>query len=330
MPITEQKFTSEIKKQKFAPAYLFHGSEQFLVEKYTDMLLQHALQPGDQDFNLDILYANDVEGSLIVNTALSFPMMADRRVLIVKNVHLLKDPGLKLLVSYLKKPADTTCLVLTTPSLNKKELKEISKLCETLECQPLKDYKVPEWIRDYLKENGFTITEDALRFLQGHTGSSMHTISSEIDKIRLNLKDKKMIDINDVEAVVGISKQYNVFELCDKIGNKDIAGSIHILNQLIQLGEPPGLIISNIHRHFIRLSTLKELKAGRKPDNEIASVLRVHPFFLKNYTRQANLFNTTQLKKTFSLLLETDDLLKSSRLKPIMLLELFILKLSAI
>ncbi len=327
MAITEQSLLTALKKKKIAPAYFLHGKEQFLVEKYMQAILDHALTPGDEDFNLDLLYGNETEGSQIVNTAMAFPMMADRRVVIVKNIHLVKDPGLDLLIKYLKKPSSTTCLVLSSASKEKKRLRDIAKLCDELECSPIKDYKIPEWIKEYLKGKHLKITEEALRFLHGHAGSSLQNISSEIDKIVLNLDNKDLIDIGDVEAVVGISKQYNVFELCDRVGHKDIVNSIHIVNQLIQLGEAPGMIISQLARHFQRLIILKELKADRKSNDDIAKVIKCHPFFVKNYTQQANKFDWVQINKVFKLLLETDVELKSSRQKPILLLELFLLKL---
>ena len=330
MNTTSQKLKQDIKKKNFAPVYLFHGDEQFIIEKHVQAIIHNALEPGNEDFNLDILYGNEVDAAKIVNIAMQYPMMADKRVVLVKNIQLLKTAGLELLIKYINNPSKTTCLLLTCASLSNKYLKQIDKLSTSLQSKPLYDNQIPGWIQEYLAEKKMTISNEALRLLHASAGNSLQNLSMEIEKILLNTGDKEQIETADVEAVVGTSKQYNIFELCDSVGSKKVQASIHILNRLLQLGESPGLVISMLNRHFTRLLIIKELTARHTREQEIARVLKVHHFFVKNYIRQAGLFNTRQLKKTFSLLLETDELLKSSGQKPKMLLELLLIKLNYI
>ena len=310
MKTTPQKLKQDINKKNFAPVYLFYGVENYIIEKYVHDIIQSTLEPGNEDFNLDILYGNEVDGAKIVNIAMSYPMMADKRVVLVKNIQLLKTASLELIVKYINNPSKTTCLLLTCPGLSNKNLKEIDKISTSFQSKPLYDNQIPGWIQDYLAEKKMTITNEALRLLHASTGNSLQNLSMEIEKILLNTGDKERIETADVEAIVGTSKQYNVFELCDSIGFKKFPVSIHILNHLLQLGEPPGLIISMLNRHFTRLLIIKELISRKTNDQEIARVLKVHHFFIKNYIRQAGFFNNQQLKKAFSLLLETDELLK--------------------
>ncbi len=330
MKTTAQKLTQDIKKKKFAPVYLFYGEESFVIEKFVQDIIKNALEPGNEDFNLDILYGNETDGAKIVNIAMSYPMMTDKRVVLVKNIHMLKTPSLELLLKYIQNPAKTTCLLLTCVGLGNKHLKEIDKICTSFYAKPLYDYQIPEWIQDYLAGKKMTITNEALRLLHASAGNSLQNLSMEIEKILLNTGDRERIETADVEAVVGASKQYNVFELCDSVGYKKLQVSIHILNHLLQLGESPGLIISMLNRHFTRLLITKELNVHKTNEQEMARVLKVHHYFVKNYIRQAGFFSNRQLKNAFSLLLETDELLKSSGQKPRMLLELLLLKLNYI
>ncbi|MBN2412916.1 DNA polymerase III subunit delta [candidate division KSB1 bacterium] len=330
MKITAQKLTQDIKKKNFASVYLFYGEEPFIIEKYVQDIIKNALEPGNEDFNLDILYGNEVDGAKIVNIAMSYPMMTDKRVVLVKNIHLLKTASLELLLKYIQNPSKTTCLLLTCAGLSNKHLKEIDKICTSFYAKPLYDNQIPEWIQDYLADKKMTITNEALRLLHASTGNSLQNLSMEIEKILLNIGERERIETADVEAVVGTSKLYNVFELCDSVGFKKLQVSIHILNHLLQLGESPGLIISMLNRHFTRLLITKELNVHKTNEQEMARVLKVHHFFVRNYIRQAGFFNNQQLKKAFTLLLETDELLKSSSQKPSLLLELLLIKLNYI
>jgi len=327
---TAQKLTQDINKKNFAPVYLFYGTEQFLIEKFVQDIIKNILEPGNEDFNFDILYGNEVDGNQILNIAMSYPMMAEKRVVLVKNIQQLKTASLELLIKYINNPSKTTCLLLTCNSLGNKYIKEIDKVCTSFDAKPLYDYKIPEWIQDYLAEKKLTITTEALRLLHASTGNSLQNLSMEIEKILLNLGDREQIETADVEAIVGTSKQYNVFELCDSVGFKRLQVSIRILNHLLQIGESPGLIISMLNKHFTRLLITKELIGHKTNEQEIAQTLKVHRYFVKNYIKQAGFFNNHQLKKAFSILLETDELLKSSNQKPKLLLELLLLKLNYI
>ena len=188
--------------------------------------------------------------------------------------------------------------------------------------------QVPDWIRTYLKDQKLTIADDAIRLLHTSTGNSLRSISSEIEKIKLNLGERSNIELEDVESVVGISKLFNVFELCDAVGKRNIKSSLHILSQMLQLGEQPVVIMTMLSRHFQILLKVKELKARKTRDDEIAKSLRIHPFFLKNYAQQSARFNRTQFDKAFQLLLEADKHLKTSYQKPKLILESLLFRLN--
>lgn len=318
---------ADLQKKKFAPLYLFYGAEQFSIDEKVDYIINNILDPANRDFNLDILYGDEVDGAKIVNIAMSYPMMCEKRIIVVRDIHLIKAAGLNLLCKYAGNPVQTTCLILTSASNENKDIKKLEKLCAAVEFKPLYDYQIPDWIQKHLAKKKITITPDAIRVLQGSAGNSLQNLSTEIDKLLLNLGQRNKIEVSDVEEIIGTSKQYNIFELCDAIAAKQLQSSLFILNHLLQLGEAPGLIITMLNRHFTRLLLVKELVEQRIGEDKIAVAIKAHRFFVKGYLRQAKLYNVAQLKKSFVLLLETDELLKSSSQKDKLLLELLILKL---
>ena len=319
----------EFSKKKFDPVYIFYGTEDFIIEELTNSLLKNALNPGDQDFNLDMFYANEIEGSQIVNAAMSFPMMAERRVVVVKHIDQLAAKDIPLLAKYIQRPSPSTCLALTSKtSLTKSGFSAIKKNCTTVETKPLYDNQIPAWVRTYLTKYNLTISEEAIRLLHASTGNNLRNIASEIEKIKLILGETTQIEVKHIEAIVGTSREYNIFELCDSIGLKNIEKSLRILSRMLQLGEQPTGIIAMINRHFVLLSKIKDMKATNHSNDAIAKTLKVHPFFVSNYITQSGKYNRTQLGKTFSFLLQADYQLKSSYQKPKLILETLLFQLS--
>jgi DNA polymerase III subunit delta len=260
---------------------------------------------------------------------MSYPMMAERRTVIVKNMHMLSPASFTMLAKYVENPAPTTCLILAAQKLDfrKSSLAKIKSKSKFIEAKPLYDNQVPEWIRSYASEQQLKIADDAIRLLHASTGSSLRRISTEIEKIKLNLLNKNTIEITDVERVVGISREYNVFELCDAVGSKKTAKSLNILSGMLQLGEVPSGLLAMLNRHFTIIAKLKELKKQNFRREQIAKELRINPFFVDNYARQAGQFNSSQISKVFDILLDADFQIKTSYQKPKMVMELAIIKL---
>ena len=328
--LEHEKLYKEWQKGHFDPVYFFHGEEDFIIDELCARLTATAIQAEEKDFNLDILWGNENDGAQIVNIASSYPMMAERRLVFVKNCHLLSTTDQELLLKYVKNPSATTCLVLTAAKLESKRgpLGHIRGKAVAYEAKKLYDNKIPDWIRHELAKKQIGISNDAVRLLQASAGNSLRALSSELNKILLNLQDRKSIQAQDVEKVVGTSKQYNIFELCDTIGRRDLAASLHILSEILQMGDSPVSILSLITRHFTILAKVKELKSKRLPETEMAKTLSVHPYFVKNYSQQAFNFSRLQLQRVFEMLLEADYALKSSYQKPRMILELLLFKIN--
>ncbi|MBD3374722.1 DNA polymerase III subunit delta [candidate division KSB1 bacterium] len=319
------------KAGKFDPIYLFYGEEDFLIEQLCDQILQYALAPQDHDFNLDILYASEIDGSQLINAVTSYPMMAERRLILVKNLQQLDEKAQEMLAKYSQQPSPSSCLVMTASKLKANTpLAKSKKHFTVFEAKKLYDNKIPDWIRSQLAPNKITITNEAMRLLLASTGNSLRNINVELEKILLQLDDRKEISVKDVERVVGISKQYNIFELCDAVGNRNIGSGLAIANRMLQAGESAVGMLVMLTRHFFILARIKECKAQRMQERDMARELKIHPYFLKNYLRQAGQYSRDQLRDAFSILLDADVHIKSSYQKPQMIMELLVVKLGSL
>lgn len=314
---------------QYAPVYLFYGQDDFQIELTLEALLRAVIEPGSEDFNFDQLYGNETDGARIVNLASAYPMMAERRVVLVKSLHLLPAADLELVARYTKSALPSTCLILTAAKIDARRSvwQQLLQNGTSLEFKPLYDNQVPDWLRRRIAQAGLTISEEAIRMLQGLTGSNLRQLESEIDKVRINLGERKQIEVSDVERVVGASRQFSIFELCDAVGQRRIETSLAIADHMLTQGEQPTGILAMLTRHFVILSRLNANKDRRLPPESLAKALKIQPFFLRNYAAQAGNFTTAQLRSALGHLLEADLQLKSSYQKPRLVLELLLIRL---
>lgn len=325
---TETDFYQKLEKKDFSPVYFIFGAEEFLIQQYTDDLLRAALADQDRDFNLDIFYANECDAATVVNAASSFPMMAERRVVLVRDLHQMPEAGLKLLLSYAAKPSPTTCLVLSSAKMDAASgfVKKLPETVYALECRPLYENQIPQWLTLYVKKRGYSITPEAVSLLQAEIGASLLRLASEIEKIELLLEGRKVIEAADVEKVVGSSRQFTVFELRDALGERNAPKAVRTLNRLLEVGEKPVGIVASLFTHFASLAKAKELDR-QSPKEMLAAALKVNPYFVDKIFYQANRYSTEQLDQVFSLLLEADQQLKSSAQKPELILQLLVMEI---
>lgn len=317
------------RQEKFAPVYFFYGSEEFIIDQLIRKCIQLALEPNAHDFDLNILYGNDTDAVTIINYASAYPMIARRRVVVVKDVNQLDAAGLELLAKYVQRPLATNCLLLTAEKIDarKSAFKRLLENSTSLEIKPMYDNDVAQWLQRYVQDLRLSISQEAIQLLQTTVGNSLRRLANEIEKISLNLKDRNRIEVEDVEFVVGSSRQYSIFELCDAIGRRNVRQSIIILRNLLRQGESPAGIIAMLTRHFGILMRLKALQMAKNLQKPIAQELGINPYFVKNYTTQAALFSPQQISRAFQYLLEADEKLKTSQGRPSVVMELLLLQM---
>jgi DNA polymerase-3 subunit delta len=318
---------NRIKSGKIDPLYHFTGEEDFLKEEAWREISSILVSPDLKTFNLDLLYGSETNAVEIINKASTSPVNSEKRLVVVFDVHKLSPFYKDVLLSYLPKLPDFTCLILTSPKLTSKTkfYTALDKLATTVEFTRLYDKQIPTWIEAKVREYKKKIEKGALQILHNYVGNNLSDLANEIEKLVRYAEDKESINSSDVESVVGLSKTYNIFQLNDAIGERDCRKGLEILKNLFLLGEKPGTVIYRLTEHFERLIKVKSFAPQKGAS--LASILKVHPYFVQKYPRQAENFSQDELEKGIVTLYQTDVGLKSSLMPDKILMELLVYNL---
>ena len=317
----------EIKSGKIDSLYHFTGEEDFLKEE-TWRKISSILVPEDlKSFNLDLLHGSETTAVEIINKASTSPINSEKRLVVVFDVHKLSPFYKDVLLSYLPKLPHSTCLILISPKLTSKAkfYSTLDKLATTVDFPRLYDNKIPTWIEAKVRESGKKIERKALQILHNYVGNNLSDLANEIEKLVRYAGDRESINSSDVESVVGLSKTYNIFQLNDAIGEKDCKKGLEILKNLFLIGEKPGTVIYRLTEHFERLIKAKSFLPQK--GESLSSILKVHPYFVQKYPRQAENFRQEELEGGLVLLYQTDVGLKSSLMPDKILMELLVYNL---
>lgn len=308
-------FQEALHKKKFSPVYFFYGEEKFLIEECVDAIIEHAVDPAMKEFNFDILQGSEVDANKVLAIASSYPMMADRRVIILKEFERTIKKGTEELYSnYFENPSPTTVLVIISSGADfrKKPYTTLKVKATVGEFRPLYDNESIAWIESRVKKLKRSIDPSAAALLHSYVGNSLHELANEIEKLMIAAVTTKTITADEVERVVGVSREFTAFELANKIGEKNMAKSLEIADRLVRTGDSAVAIIAALTIHFIKLYKLQDAVRQRKPENEIAQLISVHSFFLRSYMSQVKKFTTQEIERAFVLLSEADLAVKSS------------------
>lgn len=291
MAVTPESVLNDLKSKKFAPVYFLQGEETYYIDLITDYIEANALTESEKGFNQTILYGRDVAMNVVLTNAKRFPMMSEKQVVIVKEAQSIsdinKEAGQKLLVDYIQNPVPSTILVFCYKNKTLDKRKSLGKLIDkhavTVTTKKLYDNQVPGWVEQYIKSRGFSATNKAVQMLADAIGNDLERLTNEVDKMIINFKDKIQIDESHVQKYVGISKDYNVFELQKALIAKDVVKANKIINYF-EANEKKNPIIPIIAVLFSFYSKmLMAFHAKDKSERNLASVLRVSPYFVKDY-----------------------------------------------
>lgn len=223
----------DLKARRFSPIYILMGDESYYIDKISDYIADNVLQPEERDFNMSILFGADTNGSQVADLSRGYPMMSEYRVVIVKEAQNLK--GLEALEKYLDHPVTSTILVLChkngTIDRRKKILVKAESLGVVFESKKKKDYELPGFIEGYLKLQNATIDNKSAVMMADHIGSDLNRLTSELDKVLISLPENdRRITPEIVERQVGVSKDFNAFELRNAIVQRDVLKANQIIN----------------------------------------------------------------------------------------------------
>lgn len=314
MPSKPEEVLKELKSGKYAPIYFLQGEEPFFIDQITDFIDKNALKEHEKGFNQVIMYGKDANVSTILSNARRFPMMADRQVVIVKEAQnisdLNKEDGYSLLINYLQNPVPSTILVFAhkykTLDGRKPLAKEMEKRAVVVKSEKIPEYKLSPWVEDYVKGKGFSIDLKASQLLAESIGNSLEVLTNEIDKMLINFEEPVKIDVNHIQQYIGISKDYNNFELTKAISFRDVLKANKIIDHFSQNPKANPLIplISLLYLHFSRLLLVHANK--HLPERELAGMIKVNPFFVKEYLVAAKNFGLGKVIDNIGYLKEAD------------------------
>ncbi|MBS1538379.1 MAG: DNA polymerase III subunit delta [Bacteroidetes bacterium] len=340
-----ESLTALLASKPLPPIILLFGEEDFMLDEAYSKLIEKALVSDVSGFNFDTVDADNTTADAVITMANAFPLMAERRVVSVKNFEKyfsgraskkneIKSPFTK----YFQAPQPSTLLILRSSASelngissavsNSKQTEKGQKKLATLkfpydvliekaaclEFPKVYERDVPSWIARRLREKGREISPEAAEFLTAKVGNSLRELNNEIEKILIFLQNKKKITDEDISAVVGDSRIYNVFELQKAIGGRDLPRSLDIMFHMLAAEKQEILIISMITRYFVVLWKLSEASQQTRNHFELSKTVGISSFFIPEYLGALQKYSSKQLNNAFYALRDADLKLKSTNL----------------
>lgn len=313
-----------IDQKKLSSVYFFFGEEPYYIDQLVKQVVDAVVDENTRDFNCDILQAESSDGDGIVAMASSFPMMADYRLIVVKNVHRLAATDKKRLLEYVESPLESTILALTATKIDRRQqfYSGLIKKSQWVESKPLYENQAVDWVTRQLREKGATISHDAASFLVQQVGTSIWSLENELNKLMTYAIGQKQFTLDDVTAVAGVSRKYNTWELADAVGQRDLQTSIDIMKHLFDEGaSAPGILIVLAQRILLLMQVRAALDRNM-PQAQLAQSLGLKPFFVKLYVQQASKYRVGQLQRGLKILRNADYAIKTGQMKPLMVMTL--------
>lgn len=310
-----RQLLEEIGRGVYRPVYLLMGEEPYYPNLVCKAILENCIDDFSKDFNETVCYGADVNAERIISEARQFPMMAERRLIVVREAQLCKD--IENVSVYLQEPLDSTVLVIlmSGASADKRKAlyKNAQKVGAVLESQPLRDYELDSWIQNYYRGRGLQIDPDAASLLGESTGTNLSAIIVETDKLLKNLPQGTTgITAQDIEKNVGISRQYSIFELTRELSVKNAPKALMIARRIGSMArfEMP-MAVSALYNHFsriLRYGALLQQSRYPTPEQKAQALPGVNPYFYKEYDTAVRNYPVASAMAAVSLLCEYDYL----------------------
>lgn len=299
-----EKIISEWKKNSFKPVYWLEGEEEYYIDKAVDYAEHHILPESEASFNLTVFYGRDANWADVINACRRYPMFAERQVVILKEAQQMRD--VEKLEAYVDNPLHSTVFVV---SYKDKKVDGRTSFAKTLKAKAvlvttrkMYDSKLPEWTQELVESRGLTISAKGLALLVDHIGNDLSRIENEIDKLSVNLGKRKGITEEDIEEFIGVSKDFNVFELQAALAKKDLPKAVRIIRyfEANPKSAPIQLVLPSLYSFFSKVFMV--FGAGSHDEKSVAAALGINPYFIKDYMQAANLYKFEGVEKILLLL----------------------------
>ncbi len=301
-----EKIIAEWKKGIYKPLYWLEGEEPYFIDKVVEYAEHNILHESEASFNLTVFYGRDADWTSVINACRRYPMFAERQVVLLKEAQQMKD--IDKLQGYVINPLQSTVFVVaykdkkidgrTTLAL------AVKKNGELFHSKKIYESQLPEWTKDMVLAKGFDITPQALQLLIDHIGNDLNRLENEVEKVWINLGTKKKIDADDIEKYVGISKEFNAFELQAAIAKKDLAKAIRIIQyfQANPKAAPIQMILPAIYSYFSKIYSIYSL--DDKTENGVKGLFSNNFYAAKDGLAAAKIYGLQGIEKILLLLHE--------------------------
>ncbi|MDE3182196.1 MAG: DNA polymerase III subunit delta [Bacteroidota bacterium] len=301
--MTASSIITNWKNKEFKPVYWLEGDEDYFIDEVMEYAEKKILTESEAEFNQTVFYGKDANWADIVNACRRYPMFAERQVVLLKEAQQMKD--VDKLESYVENPLPTTILVVSykgkTLDGRQKFSKLIKKKGEVFLSKKIYENQLPGWINSYLQTTGFTIKPKAMALLVDHIGNDLSRIVNEIEKLSLNLTEKNITE-DDIEKFIGISKEYNIFELQNALSRKDQAKAIRIIQyfEANPKAVPIQLILPSLYSYFSKILTVYQMHD--KSERAIKPVFNYNPALVEQVMETIKNYSFLEMEQVILLL----------------------------
>lgn len=307
---TFDSIMADLKAGHYKPFYLLMGEEPYYIDLISDYIVEHALAPDERDFNLSVVYGMDTSCAKIVDMAKGYPMMAERQVVVVKEAQSIRSWDA--LENYLDRPMSTTVLVICykngTIDKRKKIAQKAAKVGVMYESAKKRDYELPTFIEGYLRAKGATADRKSVQMIADHVGADLSRLTSELDKVLISMPDNdRRVTPELVEEKIGVSKDYNIFELRNAIVARDVLKANRIVKYFDSNPKTGSLygLLPNLFSYFQNLM-LAYYAPGKRTEDDVAKFLdlrsgwaaRDYVTGMRNYTGMKTLQIISKIRET--------------------------------
>lgn len=302
--MSAEKIIADWKKKSFKPVYWLEGEESFYIDQVVEYAERSILTQDEAGFNLTVFYGKDAAWAEVVNASRRYPMFAEKQVVILKEAQQMRD--IDKLEAYIEHPLASTILVVAHKEKKVDGRSKLAKLlkqnAEVLSTKKMYDNQLPDWTNDLVQSKGYSINRKAVALLVDHIGNDISRINNEVDKLLVNLGTRKSITEEDIEQYVGVSKEYNVFELQEALQRKDLGKAIRIVQYFESnpKAAPIQLILPALYNFFSKVYML--FGTSMSDEKAAAAAIGVNPFFAKDYMAAARNYGYEGTERTLLLL----------------------------
>jgi DNA polymerase-3 subunit delta len=302
--MSAEKIISDWKKKLFKPVYWLEGEEDYFIDKIVHYAEHNILTEAEAGFNLTVFYGRDADWTQVINACKRYPMFAERQVVLLKEAQHMRD--IDKLESYIGQPLTSTVFIVAYKEKKVDGRTQLAKLLKTkaelFTTKKMYDNQLPDWTNELVKSKGYTISQKGLLLLVDHIGNDLSRIDNEIEKMLVNLGSRTSITEDDIEKYVGVSKEYNPFELQSAMAAKDLSKAMRIIQyfEANPKAAPIQLVLPTLYNLFSK--TYMIFGQAAKDEKTIAANIGVNAWFVKDYLLVARNYGYNGVEKALLLL----------------------------